>query len=395
MLSKLYIQNYAIIDLLEITFSDKLNIITGETGAGKSILMGALNLILGERADASALQTGAKKCIVEGTFSQASPQVNDFFIANNLEEGEEIIMRREVAVGGKSRAFINDTPVNLAQLKELGLLLVDLHQQFDTLELSSLNFQRMVLDALGKNATLLSQFRKVYMQYVEIKKELENLLAMQAAAEKEMGYHQFLFDELQALHLQPDELEQADLQLAALSNAENNKQQLLAVYFQLKDAEQPIVQQLKVLQQKLGGLSKYFPTIEALHQRIGSTVIELKDVADELENVETGIHYDPAQIELLNERLAQGYKLQKKHGVQSTAALLAIQAALSTKLEAVHTAGEQIENYTKETTKLESQAREIAKRISANRHAAIAPFVKKVNALLTQVGMPNANLKVV
>ena len=395
MLQKLHIQNYAIIDELRIDFSNNLNIITGETGAGKSILMGALNLILGQRADNSALQQQGKKCIVEGYFSIKNNSVaKKFFEANDLDFEEEILLRREIATGGKSRGFINDTPVNLSQLKELAVSLVDLHQQFDTLELSSENFQREVLDALADNAAALQQLKIKFAEYITAKKELETLQQQQAAANKELDYNKFLFDELEELSLKENELENLDAEIKLLSNAENIKQQLSSIYFQLKDNEQPIVQQLKVLQNKLNTLKQYHPQIEELHQRINSAVLELQDVADELENIDTAIHYDAERIQAVNDRLSAGYKLLKKHGVNDTEQLLIIQQELQQKLDAVLNISSSIESLQKQTNLLFDECNAIAKTISANRAVQIKPFTQNVNKLLAQVGMPNAQIKV-
>ena len=395
MLQKLHIQNYAIIDELHINFSANLNIITGETGAGKSILMGALNLILGQRADSSALQQQGKKCIVEGYFSiKNNSAVKIFFQANDLDFEEEILLRREIAAGGKSRGFINDTPVNLSQLKELALLLVDLHQQFDTLELSSENFQREVLDALAGNTAALQQLKIKFAEYTTAKKEFETLQQQQAAANKELDYNKFLFDEMEELSLKENELEELDAEIKLLSNAENIKQQLGTIYFDLKDSDQPIVQQLKILQHKLNALKEYHPHIEELHQRINSAVLELQDVANDLENIDTSIHYDAERIQVVNDRLSAGYKLLKKHGVNDTQQLLSIQQGLQQKLDAVFNISASIEKLQKQTTKLFDECNVIAKTISLNRTAQVIPFTLNVNKLLAQVGMPNAQIKV-
>lgn len=395
MLSKLHIQNYAIIDNLEINFSGNLNIITGETGAGKSILMGALNLILGERADSSVLQQENKKCIVEGFFKvKNNKQLKDFFATNDLDGEDEIVLRREIGANGKSRSFINDTPANLGQLRELTVLLVDLHQQFDTLDLSSENFQRMVLDALGNNAELLQKLSETFQKYTAVKKDLEALKMLQANANKELDYNQFLFDEMEELGLQENELEHLDAELGLLSNAENIKQQLSGIYFELKDSEQPMVQQLKVLHQKLQGLQQYHPEIDGLQQRINSAIIELKDVADELKRIEDSVSYDAERINIINDRISAGYKLQKKHGVASTHELMEIHKTLGEKLDAVLNASTSIEKLENQAKESEGEAMQIAKLISANRTNQVKPFTEKVNTLLKQVGMPNARLKV-
>jgi DNA repair protein RecN (Recombination protein N) len=395
MLQRLHIQNYAIIDDLQIDFSDSLNIITGETGAGKSILMGALNLVLGQRADSSVLQQADKKCIVEGWFLlKKSGPIKDFFMANDLDQEEEILVRREISANGKSRSFINDTPVNLSQLKALSGLLVDLHQQFDTQELSRENFQREVLDALAGNTDLLTRLKDQFEKYSKTKRELEGLQLAQSNANKELDYNRFLFDELEEISLKENELEQLDAEIKLLSNAESVKQQLSNIYVELKDSEQPLVQQLKSLQNKIKSLQEYHPDMEGLSKRLLSATIEIQDVADELERIDDGVGFDPQRIEMINERLSVGYKLFKKHGVNSTAGLLEIHAGLQEKLDAVLNISASIEKLEGQVKRVHDECIKIAENISGNRAAQVKPFTNTVNKLLAQVGMPNATLKV-
>lgn len=396
MLQKLHIQNYAIIDDLAVNFRPGLNIITGETGAGKSILIGALGLILGERADSSVLQQKERKCVVEGFFDAAeNKSVKQFLSENELDADDELLVRREIAANGKSRAFINDTPVTLAQLKQLSILLVDLHQQFDTLELGDSSFQREVLDALADNGNLLLQFASFYKQYLSARKELEILLKEQAAANTTYDYNKFLFSELETAALKPNELEELDAELKLLSNAENIKQQLGAVYYELKESEQPVVQQLKSLYNKLQGLVQYNTGIEELAKRLQAAQIELKDIADELETISEGVQYSAERFQIVNDRIAAGYKLLKKHGVTTTQELLFIQESLQQKLNNVLNISDAIAQKEKQEKELLQQCEQIAKNISTNRNKAVKPFTEKVNALLKQVGMPNAQLKVV
>lgn len=395
MLQKLHIQNYAIIDNLVIEFDKNLNIITGETGAGKSILMGALNLILGERADSAVLQDKQKKCIVEGFFViKKNEAVNAFFVKNDLDREEEILLRREITANGKSRSFINDSPVNLSQIKALALLLVDLHQQFDTLELGNESFQRDVLDALADNGPLIKQLKEKFAAFTLAKKQLEDLQLQQFNANKELDYHRFLLDELEEISLKENELEDLDAELKLLSNAENIKQQLSSIYFEMKDSEQPLVQQLKTLQQKINSLQPYLPQVNDLYVRMNSSLIELTDIADELERIDENIHYDAERIQTVNDRLSAGYKLLKKHQVKETGQLMAIQKDLGQKLAAVLNISSAIEKLQNQTTGLHQESELIAKKISANRCLQVKPFTEKVNKLLVQVGMPNAQLKV-
>lgn len=395
MLRKLHIQNYAIIDEIEINFSSQLNIITGETGAGKSILMGALSLILGERADSSVLVNADKKCFIEGYFKvEHKKDVAAFLQENDLDSEEELVLRREIASNGKSRAFINDTPVTLQQLKGLASLLVDLHQQFDTLELGDAGFQREVLDALAGNETILARYKKTYQQWQQASKELDALQQQKTAFTKELDYNQFLFDELNELSLKENELEELDAELKLLSHAEGIKSTLSHVYFDLKESEQPVVQLLKQLLNQLQAYASYHNDLPAVIERLQSSQIELQDIADEVERINDAVNYDEKRIEWINQRLMDGYKLQKKHGVQSTAELLSIQQELEAKLKAVLDMDDTIAAKEKETATLFSEAGSLAEQLSKARKKQVSPLEQKVNHLLSQVGMPNARLKV-
>jgi DNA repair protein RecN (Recombination protein N) len=395
MLQRLSIQNYAIIDELEIDFSGQLNIITGETGAGKSIIMGALGLILGERADSTVLVNKEKKSVVEGIFRvDQKAAISRFLQENDFDIAEELVVRREIAVNGKSRAFINDTPVNLSQLNELSSLLVDLHQQFDTLELGESDFQREVLDALANNGDILSTYQQSFREWQIVKKECGQLKEQKLQFDKEADYNKFQYTELEEAGFKDNELEETDADLKMLSNAEGIKSALSKVYFELEESETPMVQQLKSLLNQLTVYAAYHPDLGALLQRLQATQIELKDIADEVDRISSHVNYDPQRIEQLNERLSLGYKLQKKHGVNSTNELLAIQAQLQQKLQAVLNIDEAIQQKEKEAEKLLAMAKQQATKISEGRKKQVKPFEDKVNKLLAQVGMPNAKLKV-
>ena len=395
MLTRLSINNYAIIDELEIDFSGKLSIITGETGAGKSIIIGALGLILGERADSSSLVNKEKKCIVEGTFSgNSKKQVTDFLKANELDAEEELVLRREIGTNGKSRAFINDTPVNLVQLQQLSSLLIDLHQQFDTLELGETDFQRQVLDALAGQLSLVEEYQLQYRQWLQLRKETEELKAQQQQFEKEADYNRFQFTELEEAAFRENELEETEAELKLLNNSEGIKAALAKTYFDLRESETPVVQQLKILLNQLNAFSSYHPDLPVLLQRLQSAQVELQDIADDVDRISNHINYDPDRIEQLNERLSLGYKLQKKHDVSSTAELLMIQKELEEKLQAVLNIEETIQQKEKETNHLLAEAKKTAEKITTGRNKQVKPLEDKVNKLLVQVGMPNAKLKV-
>ncbi|TXJ22634.1 MAG: DNA repair protein RecN [Chitinophagaceae bacterium] len=395
MLRTLSIQNYAIIHELEIDFSSRLNIITGETGAGKSIIIGALGLILGERADSGVLVSKEKKCIVEGVFAAGSKKdIRQFLQQNEFDVQDEVVVRREIAVNGKSRAFINDTPVTLAQLNELSSLLVDLHQQFDTLEIGESDFQREVLDALAGNNEALQSYQAVYHQWQDTKKQWEALKEQQLQFNKEADYQQFQYNELEEASFKENELEEIDADLKMLSHAEGIKTMLDKVNAELQEGESPMVPQLKSLLHQLQSFEAYHPGLSALGKRLQSVQIELQDIADELELINNQVNYDPARIEQLNDRLSLGYRLQKKHGASNTAGLLEIMKQLGEKLQAVLHIDEEIQQKEKETGRLFEEAGKLAKKITAARTKEIKPLEEKVNKLLVQVGMPNARLKV-
>jgi len=395
MLQKLLIQNYAIIDELEIEFSLLLNGITGETGAGKSIIVGALGLILGERADSTVLQDKERKCVVEGIFKgEKKNAVRQFLRENDLDIDEELVIRREISANGKSRAFINDTPVNLSQLKELSSLLVDLHQQFDTLELGESVFQRQVLDGLANHGETVAAYRQLYFSWQQKTREYEQLKEQKLQFDKEYDYNLFQFNELEEAGLKPGELEEIEQELKLQENAEGIKSALAKIDFELQESENPVVQQLKILANQLHAYITSHPGLSVLEQRLLSAQIELQDIAREVETIGSQISYDPEKAEELNERLSSGYKLLKKHGVQTTDELLAIQQDLEAKLQAVLNSEAAIQQKEKEAGALRKEAVESARRITAGRLKQIRPFEDKVNHLLARVGMPNAKLKV-
>ena len=395
MLKQLSIQNYAIIDAIDIKFPGGMNIVTGETGAGKSIIMGALGLILGDRADSSALVNKEKKCIVEGIFKiENKAGVKTFLKTNELDGEEELVVRREIAVNGKSRAFINDTPVNLEQLRELSSLLVDLHQQFDALQLGENDFQREVVDALAGNKNVIGEYRIIYSEWKRIQQELDELKDQKKQFDKEADYNRFQFTELDEAGFRENELEETDAELKMLSNSEGIKSALSKVYFELKESESPLVNQLKILSNQLQVYSSFHPKLPELIKRLQSAQLELQDIAGDLNSISDHINFSPEKIEQLNDRLSLGYKLMKKHGVKTTNELLAIQNQLHEKLQAVLNIDDNIQQKEKELSSADKKALEMANQISEERKKQVKPLEEKVNKLLAQVGMPNAKIKV-
>ncbi len=395
MLLHLHIQNYAIIEEIGIDFTDGLLVITGETGAGKSIIAGALSLVLGERADTAVLKHLDRKAVVEASFRvHHVKEIEQFLLAEELDREQELVLRREISSNGKSRAFINDTPVNLDQLRRLSALMVDLHQQFDILSLGEAGFQLAVVDALAGNKSLLDQYRAVFRRLQTIQKGLEELKTSQSKAEKENDYHKFLFHELEEAGLKENEFEEADMLLKRHSHAEAIKSVLNGIHEVLENSDQPVVQQVRLLSQQLEPFRNYHEKFPEILQRLASVYIELQDLSGEIESVNDDIQYDAAQIENLNERIHTGYKLFKKHSVSSTSELINLRNQLQTKLTETLDIAEKIHAQEKMVEELVIEAMAIAQQLSLKRKSQTGGLETKVNALLKKVGMPNARIKV-
>ena len=395
MITKIFIQNYAIIDELEIRFSPHLNVITGETGAGKSILAGAMGLILGDRADSEVLINKEKKCVVEGQLSaEHTGTLRQFLEINELDITEDVVIRREISPNGKSRAFINDTPVNLGQLQELGAMLVDLHRQFDTAYVGESAFQREVLDALAGHGQVLSAYRELFLHWQSIHQELLLLKEQKQQFEKEADFNSYQLKELDEASLRENEIEETEADLKILSQSESIRGSLEKATHVLENSETPLVQQLKSIINQLSGHSDTLPGLKELLDRLRSSHVELQDISSELERISNRIQFDPAKIELMQERISMGYKLLKKHGVQTTAGLLDIRGQLASKLESVLNLDGQIAEKEEMVKKILADLQAVAQKISEGRKKQIRPLEEKVNKLLSLVGMPNARLKV-
>lgn len=395
MLDKLQIRNYAIIDELDISFTTGLNIITGETGAGKSILMGALNLVLGQRADTQVLLDPSRKCQVEAVFRvQEQHRIRLFFEENDLDEEDEIRLRREISSNGKSRSFINDTPVNLSQLRLLSSLLVDLHQQFDTLELGSEDFQREALDAWCGNLPQSTLMAEQFGAFSSYRKKLEELKQQQLKANQELDYHKFLFDELDALDLREHEGENLEAESKLLEHADTVRQQLAGACHILQESEQPIVQQIKSIINRLRPVQEFHPDLAAITERLQGTQAELADIADELQRIDDNMDINPGRLGKIQERLSAIYTMYRKHGVNDTAGLLAVKDGLQQKLDAVTNLSAEIQEWEKKMLAAEKSCLETATLLSKSRNREKENLSAKVNALLKQVGMPNARLKI-
>ncbi|HEX4958175.1 MAG TPA: DNA repair protein RecN [Lacibacter sp.] len=392
MLKEVSIQNFAIIDELEVLFQPGLNIITGETGAGKSILLGALGLVFGERADMNVLRNKEKKCVVEVLFD-ATTETQKWLEAQDIDQGHDITLRREINSNGKSRTFINDTPATLQQLKQLAALLVDLHQQFDTLELGEAYFQREILDAMAGCSKEALAYNELYTQYLKEQRELQEMMEQQLSAQKEKDYHRFLLDELEQASFKENELEAADQELKMLNNAGAISSALQEAVTVLRENETPVVQQIKYLLQRLQPYRQLNKQLEETMERLHTVHIELGDIANELDHLQNSVTIDEERMQQLNERIELGYKLQKKHGVHTTAELLEFQEQLQNKLQDVMNLEESIAAKQQIVTAYKNQLQKAAAYLSAQRTKEAIPFAEKVNSLLVKVGMPNARLK--
>jgi DNA repair protein RecN (Recombination protein N) len=394
MLNRLIIKNYAIIDRLEIAFDEHLNIITGETGAGKSILLGALNLILGERADTKVLYNQEDKCVVEANFAIQQKELADFFEQNELDFEPNTIVRREINQNGKSRAFVNDTPVNLSLLKELGEKLVNLHSQHETLELTKSGFQMNVVDTLAKNKPLLEQYRQAFRLYKKHELALRDLITQNQNASAELDYLQYQWKELDEAKLEKDEQQELETEQNTLSNIDEIKRALLAATTLLTNGETNAIDQLNDVQSQLKNVKNYNTEIAALADRLHSTQVELKDIANELGQLEDDASLDPERLEEVSQRLSLIYRLEKKHSVATIDDLLAIQDSLIERIALVDNGTEQISKLQLSLQAELKKLNELALQLHQAREKVLREFQNNVVVLLTKVGMPNATFKV-
>ena len=395
MLTRLYIKNFAIIQELEIQFKNGLVIITGETGAGKSILMGALGLALGERADASQIKDKDLKSIIEAEFAiKSNKELKEFYQQNDLDWEENVVIRRELMTNGKSRAFINDTPFPLSQIQELTSMLVDLHQQFDTLELSNKHFQRLILDARSNCLDELASYQKVYYRYKDIEKEIISLQENLKRAAQEKEYKEFLLAELDDLNWQENEENTIAEELNLLTHAEQIKQSVGTAAYILNEGEKPLVAEIKSIISTLQPIVKYHSGLEELLSRLMSTQVELKDLGSELSAIADRVSTDEKRLDQLNARQSFAQRLVKKHGLQSANELLTLQQSLSNSLSSFQVDQSNLEKLQKQLADHEKEAMVIANKLHQKRSKQIPLLESDVKELLSRVGMPNAQLKI-
>ena len=394
MLTQLSINNYALINQLAIDFSSGLSIITGETGAGKSILLGALGLVLGNRADLSSLKDTSRKCVVEAKVAIESYNLKAFFNEVDLDYEAETIIRREILPSGKSRAFVNDTPVKLSVLNELRVKLIDVHSQHQTMQLSDNGFQFTILDALAKNQSELEKYVVQFKKLNQLKKEFQDLEQAQKEANQKHDYNLHLFNELDEANIKADEQEELEEKLEKLNNIEDIKLNLSEALEISENEEIGLQNLLNTLENRLTKISAFSKEYQNLSERITSVKIEFDDIVTELENANEHVDFNPNEIEELNDRLQLIYNLQKKHYVNSNQELLTILEELADKVSQVENAEETINNKKKEIEIVSKKLDAIALIITKNRTKAIPNLTKELETLLADLGMKNARFSI-
>jgi len=390
MLSQLSIQNYALIRKLEINFNNGLSVITGETGTGKSIILGALALIVGKRADTQVLFEENKKCIIEGSFLIKNYGLKDFFEENDIDYDDITILRREINKQGRTRAFINDTPVNLGLLKELGDKLLNIHSQNIITTINNSDFQLAIIDDYARHSDLLKLFKHNFKEFVQKKKSLNELKEKENKAKAEQDYNTFLLNELESAAISPNEQQEIENELEILNNSEEIKENLFKFTTALKINESNLIAQLTEIELLLKKFSTVHPDIKKLNERMSSTLIELSDISDEVEKIEESISFDPERINNLSDRLDLIYKLLQKHKVLKVKELLVIKESLSEKLFEIISLDKKIKEIKSEVDAKENELWKISEKISKNRLKAIPEIEKIIIQSLNELGIPEA-----
>ena len=395
MLRQLYIRNFTLIDELDITFKPGFSVITGETGAGKSIILGAIGQILGNRADARMVKAGCDKCVIEAHFDLSNYDMESFFNDNDIDyEPEDCIIRRELKANGKSRAFINDTPVALTTARELGQQLVDIHSQHQNLLLQKEDFQLNVVDIIAHNSQLLNDYRTLFDGYAKAKAALRE---KEEECEKDRANEDFLrfqADELVTAKLIDGEQEELEQELETLSHAEDIKGALFDADNLLSGDDRSITQSCKTMLSRLSDIGDVYPAIRQVTERIDSAYIELKDIARDISNLAESIDFDPARLTMANERLDTIYTLQKKHHVESVAELIAIRDSLTARLNDITNSEDMLEDMRRQVEDMHRKATEAAARLTESRQEAARHVTEQLLAQMTALGMPNARFEI-
>ncbi len=395
MLNSLYIQNFVLIDSLDIRFQEGFSVITGETGAGKSIILGALSLVLGQRADGKSIQQGADKCVIEAVFDISKYQLEPFFLEKDLEyDAACCILRRELYASGKSRAFVNDSPVSLSILKELGTRLIDIHSQHQNLLLGDTHFQLRVVDVMAENQILLILYKKEYSRYQGLRKELKALEQKAAQTKQEEDYIRFQLDQLLEASLKEGEQEELEQEQETLSHAEEIKGSLYKVSQLLEGEEMGAVQLLKEALSTAEGLESYFPKAKEMAERLRSAYIDLDDLASEADSLKEDVEYNPERMDWVNERLNVIYSLEQKHHVSGVEELLALQAHFQKQLDEIGSYEEQIAELTQLVAASYEELLQQAAVLGAQRRAAAEQIASQLVQMVTPLGMPNVRFRI-
>ncbi|MDP5140905.1 MAG: DNA repair protein RecN, partial [Spirosomaceae bacterium] len=393
-LSHLLIKNYALIEHLEVQPDANLNIITGETGAGKSIMLGAIGLLMGQRADTKTLHNAEEKCIVEGTFTMGGFYIQNIFEEEELDFQNPCMIRREISPAGKSRAFVNDTPVTLETLRRIGSQLMDVHSQHDTLSLGSNEYQLQIIDTFAQCHQQLVGYQEKFQSYNKLKVAYEYLQRESSSLKKEFDYNKFLLDELDAAKIKVNEQEELEEELNILENAEDVKQRLVGVTNLFGNPEQSVVSMLQDVVATLAPIKNFSNQYSQFVDRIQSALIELKDVANDVENEEEKIELDDERIAIIQQRLDLLFKLHQKHAVKSNTELLEIQETLEQKVSNVLNLSDNISIAKERMEKAKETALKTAEKLSKVRQAVFPEMERKVVQLLAELGIPNAKLKI-
>lgn len=394
MLHYLRIQNFALIEETEVKFNQGLTVITGETGAGKSILLGALGLTLGNRAEVNALNDKSKKCIIEVQFDLKAYDLKSYFDTNELDYEEITTIRREITPEGKSRAFVNDTPTTLNVIKELGEKLIDIHSQHETLLLKESHFQFELVDAFAQTAQLFVEYKKEFGALQKLNKHLNELVAQELQAKKELDYFQFQFNELEEANIKIGELQQLEEESETLENAEFIKSNLSKSIIAISGGDENLLSLIAGIKQQLHSVSKFGKQFNELYERINSVAIELKELSVDIENTEEDVVYDNVRLEQVNTQLDRLNRLLKKHGISSEEELLQIKQEIETKLQQFSSLEANIEKTNKAIASTEKQCKTLAKELSDKRQKALGGIEEKVKEMLSSLSMANAQFKI-
>ena len=394
MLLSLSIKNYALIESLETDFSNQFSVITGETGAGKSILLGALGLVLGNRADLTSLKDKEQKCIIEAQFVISNYNLQSFFDENDMDYEDKTIIRREILPSGKSRAFVNDSPVNLQELQELGAMLLDIHSQHQTRELTEENYQIDILDAVANNGNNVIAYKNALSDFKSTQKELKQLITEKEALVKEYEYNSYLLNELLAANLVEGEQEELEQELEQLSNVEFIKENFERILAIANEEQVGAIMNLKEIKVSLQKIAIFSTQYAQLQERLTSSLLEIEDIVSECEQNNEKILADPERLELVNTKLQSIYNLQKKHQVQTVAELLVIQNELDAKVIRVDDLDGAIQKLQTELNSQQAKVDELANTVFENRKKTAPILIEKIKAILSQLGMVEANFQI-